>query len=405
MRITAPPSKAHTLRALFIGALSEGKTTLLNPLIAEDQLIAIHALKALGAQFILSPEKIEIIGTGGKKKSDPIQLFIGNSGVSCRFLTVIAPILAKGEVTIDGDSAMRKRPLTQLLEAIKPLGIHSSSETGYPPVALHCEAFLGGQTTVEGNISSQYLSALLIGAPYAEHDIVIDLKGPLKSKPYVYLTIAMMRQFGTEATVDNGQFRVKAGRSYQGQTIEIEGDYSNSSYFLAAAAVAQKTISVDRLEPDSLQGDKAILPILERFGNTVIRSGSTVTVIGKSLQPIEIDMAQTPDLVPTVAVTAAFAPGITRIHGVGHLRFKETDRLQALVNELKKMNISCTIERETLQINGGAPSPATINTYNDHRIAMAFTIAKLRLPELTLSNRECVKKSFPQFFTIWDSLF
>ena len=405
MRLDAPPSKAHTLRALFLGALAEGDTILHLPLLADDQKIAIQTLSKLGAEIAINSETISIKGTGGKRVKSPETLHVSNSGVTCRFLSAIAPLLCEGSVTIDGDPAMRQRPLTQLLVALEQLGIQSDNETGCPPLTLSCETFKGGSTSVAGNISSQYLSAILLSAPYAKKDVVVSVDGELKSGPYVEITLDMMRTFGAEVEHRESTYKVKAGKKYRAVSpYEIEGDYSNSSYFLAQAAVTHTRITIDRLLPDSLQGDKKILDILKAFGCDVSREGSSVTVEGKPLSSIHVDMSDTPDLVPTVAVVAAFAKGTTEINGIGHLRYKETDRLAAIVAELKKMRINSFYKEETLWIEGGSPLAAEIDTYNDHRIAMAFSVAKRAVPGIVIRNPECVTKSFPNFFDLWEQL-
>lgn len=405
MRLNAPPSKAHTLRALFLGALAQGKTTLRSPLLADDQNIAIKALSSLGAKISLTQGAVSIQGTGGARVKSPKALYVGNSGVSCRFLTAIAPLLCKGSVTIDGDPAMRQRPLNQLLFALEPLGIMSDSETGCPPITLSCAKFNGGATAVAGNISSQYLSAILLAAPFAEKDVIISIEGELKSGPYVEITLEMMRAFGAKVEQTGSVYHVSAGTHYRAVSpFDIEGDYSNSSYFFAQAAVTHTRITVDRLAPDSLQGDKKILDILKLFGCIVKRDGSSVTVEGRPLNAVQVNMSDTPDLVPTVAVIAAFAKGTTEITGIGHLKYKETDRLKAITTELKKIGIKTYFEDETLWIEGGTPGAAAIDTYNDHRIAMAFSVAKRAVPEIIIQNPDCVKKSFPDFFDLWKNL-
>lgn len=402
MRISAPPSKAHTLRALFLAALADGKTVLNNPLLADDQKIAIHTLSQLGAEFNIQKDQVIVQGTCGKRVLPPETLYVGNSGVSCRFLTAIAPILSDGPVTIDGDPAMQKRPLTQLLTALTPLGIVSESETGCPPLTIHCEIFSGGSTTVQGNISSQYLSAILLAAPFAKHDVVVSIEGELKSQPYVSITLEMMRAFGAEVEVENSTYKVKAGTPYHSlESFDIEGDYSNSSYFLAAAAVTGRTVTVDHLSQESLQGDKEILNILQKFGCNLDHQNHSATLTGAPLKAITVNMKHTPDIVPTVAVVAAFAEGTTEIHDIAHLRYKESNRLEAVMNELKKMGIHTRTDGETLWVEGGFPKGADIHTYNDHRIAMAFSVAKLMVPEVNILNPECVNKSFPNFFELW----
>lgn len=402
MHITAPPSKAHTLRALFLAALADGTTTLNNPLLADDQKIAIKTLSQLGAGFEIGDSQVTVQGTGGKKTDPPDTLYVGNSGVSCRFLTAVAPILSKGPVRLDGDPAMRQRPLTQLLTALAPLGISSESATGCPPLTLNCESFTGGRTTVQGNISSQYLSAILITAPYAQQDVIVTIEGELKSKPYVSITLDMMRAFNADVSIKDSTYSVKAGAHYRSPgSFNIEGDYSNASYFLAAAAVTGSTVTVDHLSPESLQGDKEILNILQKFGCKIDHQAHSVTITGAPLRSVSINMKDTPDIVPTVAVVAAFAEGTTEIRDIAHLKYKETDRLAAVMNELAKMGIQTRTDGQTLWVEGGSPKPADIHTYNDHRIAMAFSVAKLVVPNIRILNPECVNKSFPTFFEIW----
>ena len=404
--ISAPSSKAHSLRYIFIAALADGASRLDHLLLGEDQHHAINAIRSLGIPVELDEAAgtAVIHGAGGQLHAPDNEIFIGNSGVGIRFLTPIAALVAGGNVTLTGDERMCSgRPIADLLTALAPLGITASSMrgNGMPPLIVQGGGIRGGTTHLRGQASSQYFSAILIAAPFADEDVTIHADGEIKSRPYIDTTIAAMQAFGVKTEVDTNSFRVTAGQRYQPLQTAIEGDYSSASYFFAAAAVTGGKVRVNGLRPDSDQGDRYIVEALQRMNCHAEFIEDAVELQGRPLKPIETDMSNYPDLVPTLAVVAAFADGTSVFTGVEHLRIKESDRLAATAAELQRLGVDAEDAGDRLIVRGCAGESmqgATIETYNDHRLAMAFAIAGLRVPGVVISNPGCVAKSFPDFF-------
>ena len=346
---------------------------------------------------------IAITGTGGKIHNPGRVILLGNNGTALRFLTTMAA-LGKGEYILDGKSGLRKRPLDPLLSALKILGVESQSRGGYPPVKIDAKGLRGGRVIFADVESSQYISSLLIGAPYAAGDIEIALTGRTVSAPYIDMTIDVMESFGAEViTRQMNYFKIRSGRHYTGRRYIIEGDASSASYFFLAAALCRGRVKVVNINPASLQGDINILGIMEMLGCSVVRGDAWVEVTGGPLREGDVvfDMGNMPDMVPTLAVLAAFRQGQSIITNVSHLRIKESDRIAALVNELRRIGIAAKETADGLIVAGGKPHGACIETYNDHRIAMSFAIAGLAIPGIRIEDRDCVGKSFPGF---WDEL-
>jgi 3-phosphoshikimate 1-carboxyvinyltransferase len=340
------------------------------------------------------------LGKGGKLEGADKTIFVGNSGTSMRFLTALSA-LKHGNTLLDGNDRMRERPIEDLLNGLSALGVrvYSKEKNGCPPVIMESKGLKGGKAKIKGEESSQFLSALLMIAPYAQEDVHMEITGQLASKPYVDITLNIMSAFGVEVESDGyHSFFVRAGQRYLPKTYRIEGDASNASYFFSAAAVTQGKVRVENLQPASVQGDVRFLNILEKMGCKVIRGNGWAEVCGKELQGIEIDMNTMPDLVPTLAVTAAFARGETVIKNIGHLRFKESDRIEALALELSKMGIQVEEGEDYLKIEGGEVHGAEIDTHNDHRLAMSFGVAGLAVSGVKVKGEECVNKSFPDFW-------
>jgi len=403
--VTIPGSKSLTARALMIGALASGDSLLKNPLRAEDTEYMIQGLEALGVQIEKPPDGLLICGTGGKLSPPSEPIFLGGAGTAVRFLTT-AVGLCGVEVVIDGNQRMRERPIQDLLEALKPLGIvaRSMNGNGCPPVVVENVQFEGGQTTLRGSKSSQFLSSILLSSPYARNGVEVEVTQGLVSQSYVDLTMGIMTDFGCQVEhEDHRIFRILPG-SYHGREYRIEGDMSSASYFLAAAAVTGGRIRVKGICPHSKQGDKGFPDVLEAMGCRVRRDDSSIEVIGGPLRGVDVDMKTMPDSVQTLAVVAAFARGTTRISQVEHLRYKETDRLAALKRELRRIGIQADVEEKTLVVQGGDPQEAEIDTYQDHRMAMAFAVAGLRVPGISIRDPGCVNKSFPTFWTLMEGL-
>ena len=408
--ITAPPSKAHTLRAIIIASLAKGKSIIKNGLIAEDQEYAMKAMQQLGAQIKISKEKneIEIIGVNGNPIAPKENIFIGNSGLTIRLLVPILGLSKGKEVIIDGTERMRTgRPIQDLLDALKPLGVEAISinGNGCAPIKVKCDSFIGGVAPLAGDKSSQYFSAILVAAPYAVQNVEIQTLGHLSSKPYIDVTIQSMKDFGVTASHNNYQsFLVKAGQKYIGREIEIEGDYSNAAYFFAAAAILAGKVTVTKLNKESKQGDKFFITALEKMGCRVNWGNDSITLDAKGvlLKGLgEVDMNDYPDTVMPIAVVAAFAKGETKITNIEHLRIKESDRLTVTVNALKQLGAETEAGKDYLLVRGNSGAGlhgAEIDSNNDHRIAMSFTIAGLKIPGVKIINERAVDKSFPEFY-------
>lgn len=406
--VKAPPSKGHTLRAFFIAALAAGRTILRDPLLAEDQIYALRALKKFGVHSEIKKDKVIIMGSGGKLKLPRESVFIGNSGVSARFLASFSPLVPAGKIIIDGVPRMRTgRPIQDLLDALSQLGVEivSIAGNGCLPVAIGGGSFVGGKAKLKGAISSQYFSSILISAPYAKTDTAIECLGAMSSRPYIDVTQEMMRDFGVVMkNIGYKKLSVKAGQKYKARTYQVEGDWTNSSYYFAMGAVGAGKIMVKNLKLNSSQGDKVFIDILEKMGCSIRRNSATIGVVpGKSLKPIKINMNSYPDLVPTLAVVAAFTRGKSHIYDIAHLRFKECDRIKAVANELKKIGVKVHEKKDGIIIDGNPEKlrGAKIECYKDHRMAMAFAVVGTRIPGVIIKQPAVVNKSFPNF---WDEL-
>jgi len=404
--IEAPPSKSHTLRAFFIASLAQGKSVLKNPLLAQDQKYAMEALKNFNVDFKVKEK--EVIVNSKELKTLKDKVFIGNSGVTARFLASLAALSDKG-VIIDGTERMRKgRPIKELIQGLKKLGVKIESQNNCLPIKVKGNTFEGGVTELKGEISSQYFSSILISAPYAKKDVTIKCIGKMSSKPYIDITIQTMKDFGVKVKNNNYQeFYIKSNQKYQPRDYQIEGDYSNASYFLAAVAINKGKITIKNLKRDSTQGDKVFLDCLEKMGCQVVKKKNEVTLTSnKELKSIgKIDMNSYPDLVPTLAVVSVFAQGKTEIVNIGHLRFKECDRIKALAQELKKVGAKIEEKKDSLVIFKSELYGSKIKCYNDHRIAMAFSVLGLKIPGIVIEDEKCVGKSFNNFYQVFEKIY
>jgi 3-phosphoshikimate 1-carboxyvinyltransferase len=405
--VTIPGSKSYTHRALILSSLADGESILIHALRCEDTEHTSQALIKFGVPVFWESDDVRILGRGGKFKATDERIDVGNSGTSMRFLTALAA-LKKGIILLDGNERMRKRPIGELLNGLGELGVKAYSQKGddCPPVIVKSHGLNGGTVRIKGEESSQFLSGLLMVAPYAQRDVNIEVTGSLASKPYVDITLDVMSAFGVGIRNQRyHSFFIKAGQHYLPQKYRIEGDASNASYFFSAAAVCRGRVKVKNLNPATIQGDIGFLEILERMGCRVTRGKDWIEVLGGELRGIEKDMNEMPDLVPTLAVTAAFAQGKTVIQNIGHLRLKESDRIHALVVELSKMGIRTEEGEDWLEIEGGKPHGAEIETYDDHRMAMGFAIAGLVVPGVKIKGERCVDKSFPEFWEVLQRLY
>ncbi len=407
--VSIPGSKSYTHRALIIAALAEGWSFLRNSLISEDTKYLMGALRSLGADILVADKDIIVTGTGGNIKNPGKKLYLGNNGTALRFLTAVAS-LGTGKFTLDGSDRLRERPVKPLLDALKMLGIdcRGMDKSGYPPVTVQGAGITGGKVTFTDIESSQYISSILITSPYARSDVGIELEGLTVSMPYIDMTEGVMNHFGVEVTKrGKNEYTVKAPQKYTGQRYLIESDVSSASYFFLAAALCKGRVRVLNTNPNTLQGDMGFLQILEKLGCHILRGIDWVEVAGRELNggDYRFDMSDMPDMVPTLAVLSAFRPGQTVISNISHLRLKESNRIEALVNELNRTGIDAKELEDGLVITGGTPHGAEIETYDDHRIAMSFAIAGLATEGIMIKNQRCVGKSFPGFWNVLDQLY
>lgn len=408
-----PGSKSITNRALLLAALAEGESLLRSPLHSEDTFYMVQALRELGVILEETPQHdFHVHGTGGTFLVPEKTLFIGNSGTTVRFLTAAACFAPAGtDVVLDGVARMRERPIRDLVGALLTLGVDAECLNGHgcPPVRVRGGGLPGGTCRLAGDVSSQYLTALLQAAPYAQTDVEIEIVGDLISKPYIDITQAVMQSFGVSFENDGYHtLRVASGQRYVGRDYQVEADASNASYFLAAAAVTGGTVTLENLGTHSIQGDIQFVDVLEQMGCTVTR-GETITVTGpKKLHGIEADMEAIPDMAQTLAVVAAFADSPSYITNLASLRVKETDRIRAIAQELPKLGVHVDEGRAEWTITppfNGDYRGAAIETYDDHRMAMAFAVAGLRIADVAIENPACVAKTFPDFWQRWEAAF
>jgi 3-phosphoshikimate 1-carboxyvinyltransferase len=400
--IRPPGSKSITNRALVCAALADGVSTLTGALDSEDTRVMIDSVGRLNIP-VKSSDKgrtLTVHGCGGDIPADRADLYIANSGTSVRFLTALTA-LGHGTYRLDGTRRMRERPIQDLLDGLAQLGVRAESETasGCPPVVVHANGLRGGAARVRGDVSSQFLSGLLLAAPYAGQPVTLTVDGELVSRPYVELTLAVMRSFGV--AVDAGDFQrfEIPGRHYAATDYAVEPDASAASYFFAAAAISGGEVTVEGLGRESLQGDIAFCDCLAQMGCDVRYERDRITVVSHPLIGIDVNMNAISDTVQTLAAVALFADGPTTITGVGHIRHKETDRIGNLAIELRKLGATVEELSDGLRITPAALHGAEIETYNDHRMAMSLALVGLRIPGVVILNPRCTEKTYPGFFS------
>jgi 3-phosphoshikimate 1-carboxyvinyltransferase len=413
--VRVPGSKSITNRALVLASLTQQPGSLCElegALCSDDTLVMVESLKTLGfAVDARWPESRVTVGrdpTSGTTRipRDGAELFVANSGTTMRFLTALVS-LGQGRYRLDGDRRMRERPIQDLLDALGQLGAraHSERPNGCPPVVVEADGLRGGRARIRGDMSSQFLSALLMAAPFARTDVEIELDGPLVSRPYISMTLEMMRAFGLVAeALGDMCFRIPSGQTGGRSDYAIEPDASAASYFLAAAAITGGRVTVLDLPENSLQGDVRFADVLGDMGCRVERCSSGITVHGRRLHGVEVDMNDISDTVMTLAAAACFAQGPTTIRNVAHIRHKETDRLAALAGELRKVGAAVEEYPDGLKITPGPLHGATIETYNDHRMAMSMALVGLGAAGIVIKNPACVAKTYPGFFDDLETL-
>lgn len=387
---------------MVCAALAQGRSILTGALDSEDTRVMFEALGQVGIPLSLDPvEKvITVTGCAGRLPANHGEIYVANSGTTARFLAAVLT-LGHGTFRLDGSPRMRERPVGDLIDALRQLGadVRSDGDRGCPPLLIRAAGLRGGAARISGSVSSQFLSGLLMAAVYAEHPVEIELCTPLVSQPYVRMTLAVMSAFGVDvATNDFTRFRVPNDLGYRACEFSIEPDASAASYFFAAAAITGGEITVEGLSRRSLQGDIAFVDVLARMGCQVREDAGSLTVCGRPLRGIEVDMNAISDTAQTLAAVALFAEGPTTIHGVQHIRHKETDRIAALAAELRKLGAQVVERHDGLTIAPGTLHGAEIETYQDHRMAMSLALVGLRVRGVVIRDPGCCAKTYPDYF-------
>ncbi|TAK22671.1 MAG: 3-phosphoshikimate 1-carboxyvinyltransferase [Chloroflexota bacterium] len=404
-----PGSKSMTNRALILAALVDGPVTIAHALTSDDTDRMVDCLQRLGFDVSSdsATETMSVVGLGRRIPAARADLMVGASGTCARFLTALVG-LGSGVYTIDGVPRMRERPIEPLLAAIRDLGARATSVngTGCPPARVSGGPMRGGEATMDASISSQFVSALLMVAPVTERGVTLRLTGAIVSRPYIDMTLRQMGRAGATAEWrGESEIVVPGGQRYRAGSWEMESDASNASYFFAAAAILGGTVRVPALPADSIQGDLRFLEVLERIGAVVTREGDTVTVRGPTeLRGIDVDANAFPDVAQTIAAIAPFASGPTTVRNVASMRVKETDRVAAVVAELRRLGQDVEEGPDWFRVSPRPIRPATIKTYDDHRMAMAFSLIGLRAPGVRIADPGCVAKTFPGYFDALRSL-
>jgi 3-phosphoshikimate 1-carboxyvinyltransferase len=388
-------------------SLADGHSQIAGALDSEDTRVMIDALRQLGIGIDARRDEatIDVDGCGGRLPAESGDLYVANSGTTVRFLAALVS-LAKGTFRLDGTARMRERPIGDLIESLRQLGVDARAEGpgGCPPVVIRAAGLSGGRATIRGDVSSQFLSGLLMAAPYAREPVTLLVEGDLVSKPYVSMTLAVMEAFSVRAEpIAMREFRLPR-QHYRGRTYAVEPDASAASYFFGAAAITDGEVTVDGLSRSSLQGDVAFVDVLAQMGCQVTYAADHITVAGGELKGVAVDMNAISDTVQTLAAVALFAEGPTTITGVGHIRHKETNRIGALAKELRKLGAIVDELPDGLQITPATLRPAAIDTYQDHRMAMSLALVGLRQAGIVITDPGCTAKTYPGFWADLRSL-
>ncbi len=412
-KVRVPGSKSLTNRAILISALADGKTRLQNALFSDDSYYFSNALQTLGFNISMDEKICEIVvtGLGGHIPAHAAELFIGNAGTAARFLSAFLTI-GEGDFYLDGDARMRERPIGDLVTALKQLGakitaVNNQGASVCPPIKIIAAGLPGGKAKITGNVSSQYLSAVLMIAPFAQSPVEIEVSTELNSKPYVDMTLAIMKKFGINVIRDGyKRFNITPGSYSPVSDFQVESDASAASYFFAAPALCGGRVQVENISRSSWQGDIAFLDVLAKMGCVVNENGNSIEVIAvNELRGVDINMRDISDTALTLGVIAPFASTPTRIRGISSSRVKETDRVSAICNQLSRLGVHVEEHEDGMTIYPcDKIQPTTIKTYNDHRMAMAFSLIGLRVPRISIENPSCVAKTFPSYFNELESL-
>lgn len=409
--VSVPGSKSITNRALVLAALTAPGMTVRDALRSEDTEVMIDCLARLG--WIVQPnwerneisvqrdQSHDIIDEDDWIPNGSADLFVGNSGTTIRFLTAMLA-LGEGTYRLDGVPRMRERPIADLLDALRQLGVDARSEAGNgcPPVVIHANGLRGGRVRVKADVSSQFLSGLLLVSPFGRGHTTIEIDGSLVSEPYVEMTLDMLRWFGVMVDASRpGAYFVRGRQQHGVVSYPVEPDASSASYFFAAAAITGGSVTVRGMRRDMLQGDVKFVDCLDQMGCEVEYGDDGITVVGRSLKGIDVDMNAISDTVMTLAAVACFADGPTTIRNVAHIRHKETDRIAAVATELRKLGAEVDEFPDGLRITPRPLTGCAVDTYNDHRMAMSLALVGLKVPGVVIRNPGCVAKTYPGF---WD---
>ncbi|WP_370134686.1 3-phosphoshikimate 1-carboxyvinyltransferase [Alteromonas sp.] len=410
--VNVPGSKSLSNRALLLAALAEGETELTNLLDSEDIEHMLNALTKLGINYRLSEDKTQCVvqGNGGAfNVAEPLELFLGNAGTAMRPLCA-ALAASNVDTVLTGEPRMEERPIGDLVDALREADAEVTylKNEGFPPLQIKGKTLNGGEMSVDGSVSSQFLTALLMAAPLFSGDVTIRIKGELVSKPYIDITLDTMAKFGVTVENDNYQtFTVSGDAKYIAPgKFMVEGDASSASYFLAAGAIKGGTVRVTGIGQNSIQGDIRFADVLEAMGATVVWSDEYVEITGAPLKGVNMDMNHIPDAAMTIATTALFAEGPTTMTNIYNWRVKETDRLAAMATELQKLGAKVEEGHDYIKVwPTDSLKHAEIDTYNDHRIAMCFSLVALSDTPVTINDPGCTRKTFPDYFTRFKTLY
>ena len=408
--IEVPGSKSYTNRALLVAALARGASTLTGALFSDDTHYMCNALQNLGVEIDAVEKRamFDVSGNGGDIPVSSAELYIGNSGTTSRSLTAYVS-LGHGRFVIDGDEPMRHgRPISDLLDALTQIGVSARSQydNGHLPVIVEANGLEGGKTRLDVSKSSQFLTALLLIAPCAKNDVEIEVVGD-REMPYIDITLAVMEAFGVQVVSEGYKyFRIEGGQRYQPRIYNVEPDASNASYFFAAAALTGGRVTVQHLHLDSMQGDVQFVRILEQMGCQVAVSDIGITVTGPhQLKGVDVDMRAISDTALTLAAIAPFADSKVTIRNIEHTRWQETDRIHAMVTELRRLGVPVIEHQDGLEVSPSSITPAAIDTYEDHRMAMAFSLVGLKARGIRINDPDCVSKTFPNYFEVLQGLY
>lgn len=405
--IKAPASKSYSHRAFIAAALAEGESVLRDPLYSEDTLATLEACEKLGALFQRFPDKCIVQGTAGYIRTPDDIIDVKNSGTSIRILSSIAAIAPRANFTVfTGDESLRKRPMADLIDALENLGvmIYSAQNNGTPPIIVK-GGFDGGETDIKGDVSSQFISSILMAAAYSKNPVTLNVRGKFVSKPYVKMTLSVMAKFGIQFEYDTSNEPEYSSYYIEPQKYEctdytIEGDYSSASYIIAAAALMKSDITIKNLYKNSMQGDKLIVDIIKKMGATVDVNEMDIHIKSNgNLRAFDINLSNAPDLLPTVAILMAAADGTSKISGVEHARFKETDRVHNCAIELENVGVEVEEFQDGIIIKGN-PTGGVVNSHLDHRMVMAFYVLGLKIGNITIKDAACYDISFPNFLEV-----